>query len=381
MRITEVETFVVSNRRAFVKVSTDEGVAGWGEPVLENWVGPTVAAVERLARYLRGQDPMKITHLWQVMARGGFYRGGPVLASAVSGLDQALWDIKGHWLGVPVADLLGGPCRDRVRMYTHANAPGRVGGPQPAREAAAAGYTLVKVAPDWPQEFLTTAASVEKFVSHLGELRSAIGPGTDFAVDLHGRFSVPQSVRVLPLIEQLLPVFVEEPLRPEHSHRIADITRATRVPIATGERLYSREEFRPVLEAGIAIAQPDLSHAGGITECFRIATMAEVYDVQVAPHCPLGPLALAACLQVDVAVPNFFAQEQVVNFHDPNAEDRRFLKNADVLTPVDGYVPRLRGPGLGVEVDEEAVRGSVVTQQLEDGSPTWGYPDGSFAEW
>jgi galactonate dehydratase len=381
MKITNVETFVISDRRAFVKVSTDEGIAGWGEPVLENWARPAVAAVERMTPHLLGEDPRQTTRLWQVLARGGFYRGGPVLASAVSGLDQALWDIKGKWHGVPVSDLLGGPCRDQVRMYAHANATGPNRDPASVKEVVDAGYTLIKVAPAGPQGFITTPEDLAQVVTELSELRSAIGPSVDFAVDFHGRFSVPQSRRLLPRLEELVPAFVEEPLRPEHSELIGELVRASRIPIATGERLYSRYEFRPVFEAGIAIAQPDLSHAGGITECFRIATAAEVYDVQIAPHSPLGPVALAACLQVDVAVPNFFAQEQSINFHRADARDRAFLKNPDVLRPINGYVPRLAGPGLGIEVDEDSVRRAAVSGALDEASPVWSYPDGSFAEW
>lgn len=381
MRVTRVETFVLSNRRALVRVETDAGIVGWGEPVLENWARTSAAAVERMAEYLVGRDPRQITRHWQVLARGGFYRGGPVLNSAVAGLDQALWDIKARALGVPVHELLGGPVRDSVRVYAHANMAGRVGDLDLAQRLVADGITLVKVAPDGPQRFLESPASIERFVHQLGELRDAIGPDNDFAIDLHGRFSVPQSIRVLRLLEPLMPAFVEEPLRPEHSHRIGDVVRSTSVPIATGERLYSREDFRPVLESGIAIAQPDVSHAGGITEVFRIATAAETYDVQVAPHCPLGPVALAASIQIDLAVPNFYAQEQGFNATYAGDADRRILLDPSVLMPVDGAIPRLTGPGLGVDIDEDAVRELAVDGPLEPGSPSWTYPDGGFAEW
>lgn len=381
MRITAVETFVLSNRRALLKISTDEGVSGWGEPVLENWARTTVAAVARLSEHLIGQDPLQITRLWQVLTRGGFYRGGPILASAVAGIDQALWDIKGRWLGVPIHDLLGGACRDSVRVYGHANTDGRSGDPVLASQLIDSGLTLLKIAPDGPWKYLESMAAIDEFVSQVSEFRTAIGPEVDFAIDLHGRFSIANSLRVLPLLEQFLPAFVEEPLRPEHSDRIGDIVRATSIPIATGERLYSRNEFRGVLEAGIALAQPDLSHAGGITECVRIATGAEVYDVQIAPHCPLGPVALAACLQLDLAVPNFYAQEQGLNLHYAGSADLDILLNPEVLALVDGHIPRLTGPGLGVTVNEDLVRSRVVEGTLEPGSPVWTYPDGSFAEW
>ncbi|BDZ49394.1 galactonate dehydratase [Frondihabitans sucicola] len=381
MRITAVETFVLGNRRVLVKVSTDAGIAGWGEPTLEGWALTARAAVERMAEFLIGQDPRRITRLWQVLSRGGFYRGGPVFASAVAGLDQALWDILGKHLGAPVHELLGGAVRDRVRVYAHANTAGRTGDPASAAERVSAGYTLLKVAPDGPRDFIGTPGSIDLLVAELGEFRRAIGDRADFAVDLHGRFSVAESRRLLPLLEPLRPAFVEEPLRPEHSERIGDIVASTTIPIAMGERLHSRAEFRRVLEAGIAIAQPDPSHAGGITECFRIAALAEVYDVQLAPHCPLGPVALAACLQLDFAVPHFYAQEHTIDLDPATSADLGLLVNPGVLAVTDGHIDRPTGPGLGIDVDEDAVRAAVVTGALEPGSPLWTNGDGSFAEW
>ncbi len=379
MRITAVETFVLGDRSALVKISTDDGLCGWGEPVLEGWAATTVAAVERMSRLVIGEDPRAVTRLWQTLSRCGFYRGGPVLGSAVAGLDQALWDLKGRALGAPVHELLGGPVRDRVRMYTHANAPGRTGDPARAAALAAEGCTLLKVAPDGAWRFLESPAAVERLLGDLTELRAAVGPGVDLALDLHGRFSVPLAIRTLAALEPLGLAFVEEPLRPEHTHRIGDVVRASRVPIATGERLYSREEFLPALAGGIAIAQPDPAHAGGITEVFRIATMAESYDVALAPHCPLGPVALAACLQLDLAVPNFFAQEHTIDLR-ASGPDLGILIDPSPLAVVDGYIERLTGPGLGIEVDEDAVRAAVVTGPL-GASPIWNHADGGFAEW
>ncbi|ACQ82276.1 Mandelate racemase/muconate lactonizing protein [Beutenbergia cavernae DSM 12333] len=382
MRITAVETFVLSNRCVLVKISTDRGIAGWGEAVAENWALATVATLERMAEHLVGRDPREITKHWQVLTRGGFYRGGPLMGSAVAGIDQALWDIKGRALGAPVHELLGGPARDAVRVYAHAGGSGRTGDPDLARRRVEQGYTLVKVAPDYgPVGFLESPAWAERFVSDLRELRDAVGPAIDIAIDFHGRLSVAQSRRALSLLDDIAPAFVEEPLRPEHSALIGELVHASPVPIATGERLYDRYEFRSVLEAGVAIVQPDLSHAGGITECFRIATQAEVYDAQIAPHCPLGAVALAACLQVDLAVPNAYAQEQVVDVHDPASPALAILTDPSVLTPVDGAIPRLTGPGLGVDVDEDAVRERVATGTLDAGSPIWTAADGSFAEW
>jgi galactonate dehydratase len=381
MRITAVETFVLSNRQALVKVSTDEGVSGWGEHTLENWAHTATAAVARMSEHLIGADPLRITALWQTLARGGYYRGGPVLSSAVAGLDQALWDIKGRWLGVPIHELLGGATRDAVRIYAHANAPDRTGNPARALEHVAAGIDLIKVAPQTQIEFIDTPRRLEAMLAQLGELRTAVGSGVDLAIDLHGRFSRPMSRRLLPRLESLGIAFAEEPVRPEHSELLGELVRCSSVPIATGERLYSRTDFRQVLEAGVAIVQPDVCHAGGITETFRIATQAEIYDAQIAPHCPLGPVALAASLQVALAVPNFYAQEQSLNLHLGLTPEAEILLDPQVLTAVGGRIPRLTGPGLGIEIDEDAVRAAVDAGPLSPGSPVWYYPDGGFAEW
>ena len=381
MKITAVETFVLSNRHALVKVSTDEGVNGWGEHTLENWVRTVTAAVDRMTEHLIGADPLRITALWQTLARGGYYRGGPVLSSALAGLDQALWDIKGRWLGRPVHELLGGPTRDHVRIYAHANGPGRTGSRKRAREHVAAGIDLLKVAPQTRVEFLDRPDHIDAMLAELAELRSAVGTRVDLALDMHGRFSVPMSRRVLPALADLTLAFVEEPLRPEHSDLIADLVQRSPVPIATGERLYSRTDFRRVLEAGVAIVQPDVSHAGGISETFRIAIQAEVYDAQLAPHSPLGPVALAACLQVAFAVPNFYAQEQSLNLHLGPSPACALLADPSPLIPIGGRVMRPTGAGLGIEVKEDVVRAAVDHGHLEPGSPTWTYDDGSFAEW
>jgi galactonate dehydratase len=383
MKITGIDTFVLSNRRLLVRIESSTGQVGWGEATLENWVRPVAATVQQMAQSLIGQDPRRITRHWQTLTRGGFYRGGPVFGSAVSGIDVALWDLVGHALGAPIHDLLGGATRDRVRMYAHAGGrSGHTGDPARAVELIGHGYTMIKVAPDQQTAFLDTSESLTRFVADLTELRDAVGPGTDFAIDLHGRYSVPQSRRILQRIADLDPIFVEEPLRPEHSALIKEIVDVSGVPIATGERLYHRTEFRPVLEAGVAVVQPDLAHAGGITECFKIAAQAEIYDAQVAPHCPLGPVALAACLQIDLAVPNMLAQECVVELHNPAAGlGLELLTNPEVLALRDGHVDRLAGPGLGIEIDEDAVRSAVLDGPLPPGSPTWDYPDGSFAEW
>lgn len=383
MRIVTVETFILGDRRLLVRVATDTDLVGWGEATLETWVGPVAAVVQQMADYLVGQDPRRITAHWQVLTRGGFYRGGPVLASAVSGIDQALWDLAGKRLGVPIHELLGGAVRDSVRLYRHANVDGRIGDPVRARELVDEGYTMLKVSPTSPTRFIDTEETMQALVRELAELRSAVGDAVDIGVDLHGRFSVPQSRRFLARTEHLGLAFVEEPLRPEHSSLIGDLVRGTATPIATGERLYARTEFEPVLRAGVALAQPDLSHAGGISEVMRIGALAEVFDAQLAPHCPLGLVAFAACIQVDAALPNAAVQETMIDFAGflDDAEEHGYIANRAEWIPVDGYLPVPAGPGLGVDIDEQWVRERAV-QVAPSLTLWWSDPrDGSYLEW
>ncbi len=382
MRITQIETFLVPPRWLFVKVSTDEGISGWGEATLEGRSCTVQAAIRELEDLLVGRDPRRIEDHWQVMSKAGFYRGGPVLSSAAAGLDQALWDIAGKSYGVPVHQLLGGPVRDRVRVYSW------IGGDEPAEvadraaEQRAAGFTAVKLNASGRMAPLDTSTAIDRTLGLASAAREAMGPDGDFALDFHGRFTAPMARRTVSELEPLRPLFVEEPVLPEHSGaRLRDVVEATTIPIATGERLYSRTDFLPVLQAGIAVGQPDVSHAGGISECRRIATLAETFDVLVAPHCPLGPLALAACLQVDFATPNFLIQEQSLGIHYNATSDLLdYLLDTSVFAFSEGWCARPTGPGLGVQIDEVAVRRAAETGHRWRG-PIWRHPDGSFAEW
>ena len=381
MRISRIETFLVPPRWLFVRVETDTGIVGWGEPVVEGRSETVRTAVEQLSELLIGADPLRIEDHWQVMTKGSFYRGGAILASAVAGLDQALWDIAGKSLGVPVHQLLGGHVRDRIRMY------GWVGGDEPAEVADSisaqleVGLTAVKMNASGRMSPLGSVAEIDAVVERVAAAREVLGPHRDVAVDFHGRFTLANTRRVAPLLEPLHPFFLEEPTVPENSHLIGGLTNSTSIPIATGERLYNRQEFLPVLQAGIAVAQPDLSHAGGITEVRKIASLAEVYDVQLAPHCPLGPLALAACLQVGFATTNFLIQEQSIGIHyNQGAEVLDYVLDKTPLKFVDGHVERLTGPGLGIEIDEAAVRRADKSGHAWR-SPVWRHDDGSYAEW
>jgi len=381
VKIDRVETFLVPPRWLFCRVSTDQGLAGWGEPVVEGRAEVVRAAVEVLSEYLLGEDPLRVEHHWQVLTKGGFYRGGPVLASAVAGLDQALWDIAGQAYGAPVHALLGGPVRDRVRVYAW------VGGDEPAALADAvaahveAGMTAVKMNASGRLSAIPTPAELDGIVDRLAAVRSVLGPHRDVALDLHGRASFPAARLILPAVAELRPLLVEEPLVPEHGHRLAELVACSPVPLATGERLYSRSDFLPALRAGVSVVQPDPSHAGGVSEVRRIAALAEPFGALLAPHCPLGPIALAASLQVALATPNFLIQEQSLGLHyNGDADLLDYLLDPEPLRIVAGHIPRLDGPGLGITVDEAAVRRAARTGHAWR-NPVWRHDDGSFAEW
>ncbi|KIF70885.1 galactonate dehydratase [Streptomyces sp. AcH 505] len=381
MKIVRVETFLVAPRWLFCRIETDDGVVGWGEPVVEGRAEVVRAAVDVLAEHLVGQDPLRIQDHWQVMTKGGFYRGGPVLSSAVAGLDQALWDIAGKTYGAPVHALLGGPVRDSVRVYAW------VGGDEPGQltedvtEQVEAGFTAVKMNAAGRTSPLSTPAETAAVVARVAAVREVLGPERDVAVDFHGRFSPAGARRVLHEIAPLQPLFAEEPLLPEHNHLLAGLVAAVNVPIATGERLYGRSEFLPALTAGIAVAQPDLSHAGGISEVHRIASLAETYGALLAPHCPLGPIALAASLQIAFCTPNFLIQEQSRGIHyNKEADLLSYLVDTEPFRFVAGQAHRTELPGLGITVDEAAVRAADRSGHAWR-NPVWRHEDGSFAEW
>ncbi|GAA4812509.1 galactonate dehydratase [Streptomyces ziwulingensis] len=381
MKITRVETFAVPPRWLLCRIETDDGVVGWGEPVVEGRAATVRTAVHELSELLLGQDPLRIEDHWQTMTKGSFYRGGPVLSSAVAGLDQALWDIAGKVYGAPVHQLLGGPVRDRVRAYTW------VGGDEPTQIAEAvteqteAGFTAVKMNASGRMNRLATTRDIDEVVSRAAAAREALGADRDFAVDFHGRFTAANAAKVLPYLAPYNPLFVEEPVLPEYTHRLGDLVARSPVPLATGERLYSRAEVLPALTAGVAVVQPDLSHAGGISEVRRIAALAETFDVLLAPHCPLGPVSLAASLQIAFSTPNFLIQEQSIGIHyNVGAGPLDYLVDTVPLRFHDGHLLRTAAPGLGVEVDEKAVRAADNTV-ADWRNPLWRHTDGSFAEW
>ena len=382
MRITKLTTYRVPPRWMFLKIETDEGVVGWGEPVIEGRARTVEAAVHELSAYLVGQDPARINDLWQVMYRAGFYRGGPILMSAIAGVDQALWDIKGKVLGQPVYQLLGGLVRDKMKVYSW------VGGDRPAdvirdiRRLREGGFDTFKMNGTEELGIVDSARKVDEAVARIAEIREAFGHDIEFGIDFHGRVAVPMAKQLLRGLEPYRPLFVEDPVLPEQAEQYPRLAEHTSIPLAAGERMYSRFDFKRVFAAGgIAIVQPDLSHAGGITECVKIAAMAEAYDVALAPHCPLGPVALAACLAVDFVSHNAVLQEQSMGIHyNQGAELLDFVKNKDDFRIDSGFIQPLRKPGLGVEIDEERVIEASKTAP-DWRNPVWRHADGSVAEW
>jgi galactonate dehydratase len=382
MKIDRVETFLVAPRWLFVRIETDDGMVGWGEATLESRCEPVAAAIEVFSEYLLGEDPTTIEKHWQVLSKSGFYRGGPVLSSAVAGVDQALWDLLGKSLGVPVHVLLGGAVRDRVRVYSW------IGGDDPAeiRDNASqqieAGFTAVKMNAAGVLRALDTSAAMDKTLGLAAAARDVMGPDGDFALDFHGRFSTAMARRLVSELEPYRPLFVEEPVLPEYApHTLESVIRSTSIPIAAGERCYNRTDFLPLLRAGLAIAQPDLAHCGGISEGRRIATLAETFDALLAPHCPIGPLGLAASLQVSFTSPNFLIQEQSMGIHyNTDAELLDYLLDTAVFDFRDGHCELPSRPGLGVDIDEPAVRRAANSPHSWRG-PVWFREDGSMAEW
>ncbi|HEY1393492.1 MAG TPA: galactonate dehydratase [Methylibium sp.] len=382
MRISKLTTYRVLPRWMFLKIETDEGIVGWGEPVIEGRARTVEAAVHELGDYLVGQDPGRINDLWQLMYRAGFYRGGPILMSAIAGIDQALWDIKGKALGQPVYELLGGRVRDRMKTYSW------VGGDRPAdvirdiKRLREAGFDTFKMNGTEELGIVDSAAAVDAAVGRIAEIRAAFGNEIEFGIDFHGRVSAPMAKVLLRALEPYRPLFVEEPVLAEQAEHYPRLAESTSIPLAAGERMYSRFDFKHVFErGGISILQPDLSHAGGITECVKIAAMAEAYDVALAPHCPLGPVALAACLQVDFVSYNAVLQEQSMGIHyNKDAELLDYVKNREDFRLESGYIKPLPKPGLGVEIDEERVV-AASAQAADWRNPVWRHADGSVAEW
>ncbi|HYW35346.1 MAG TPA: galactonate dehydratase [Balneolaceae bacterium] len=381
--IKRITLFKVSPRWLFVKITTAEGIEGWGEPTLEGKADTVAAAVREFRDELIGADPSRIEDLFQRCYRGQFYRGGPVLMSALSGIEQALWDIKGKRLGVPAYELLGGAVRDKMKVYAW------VGGDSPSQLVEAIrrrqedGFRHVKMNAVGKTEWVESPASINHIVAQVTEIREEIGWDIGVGLDFHGRVRKAMAKQLAHKLSPLQPMFLEEPLLPEHLDALGQVARHTATPIATGERMFGRWDFKKLFEEGwVDIIQPDLSHTGGLWEARKIAAMAETYDIAVAPHCPLGPIGLAASLQLDFCTPNALLQEtsQGIHYHKDSADLLDYVVNPDIFRISDGYIRRSDQPGLGVNIDEGKVR-EAAQKGHNWHNPIWRGKDGAIIEW
>lgn len=381
MKIAKIEQFRPKVRTRLIKITTDTGIVGWGETTLEGKPKSTWAAVEELAEYLVGQDPLRIEHHWQHIYRSAFFKGGSVLMSALAGIDQALWDISGKHHGVPAYKLMGGAVRDKIRTYAHWG----IGdlseeGLDKARERLewlrnTGGYTAFKAGPAGKWRAHEPPSRIDEFVKAAYTMREWVGDDVDLFFDFHGKMTPALAIEICNEIKGMRPGFVEEPIPQENKESLKVVSQVVPFPIATGERLLSRWEFRELFEANaVAIIQPDVSHCGGMSELRRIASMAEVYYIHTAPHCAIGPVAFSASLQVDACTPNFFIQEQV-----DVGLGNGLLQEAWVVR--DGYIDLPIKPGLGFNIDEDAACRNIEPSIDELGGAEWRQEDGSVADW
>ncbi len=382
MKIKSIELFKVEPRWLFVKVTTQSGLVGWGEPIVEGRADTVAAAVKEMEEFLIGRNAGDIEDIWQTIYRGTFYRGGPIISSAMSGIEQALWDIKGKFFNAPIYELLGGAVKDKLRVYCW------IGGDNPtevakqAKEMYEIGYTAVKMNATPPIKWIDNYRHIDEVCDRVASIRDALGNKLDIAIDFHGRIHKSMARMLMKELEKYNLMFIEEPVLTENEEAFVELRRHTSTPIATGERNYTRWGFKNIITAGgVDIIQPDLSHAGGILECKKIAAMAEAYDVAVAPHCPLGPIALSACAQLDFCTPNAFIQEQSLGIHYNKGSDLLdYLSDKSVFSFKDGHIERPTKPGLGIEINEDKVR------EMAQKGHNWKNPlcrtdDGSIAEW
>lgn len=382
MKIRFYELFQVPPRWLFLKITTESGVCGWGEPVVEGRAATVKACVGEMMEALIGRDAGDIEDIFQTLYRTGFYRGGPVLTSAISGIEQALWDIKGKYHNMPVYEFLGGKVRDKIRVYRW------IGGDRPCDvaaqtlEAMAQGFQAVKMNATDELRWVDSYSKLDAVVERVATVRETGGKALGIAVDFHGRVHKSMAKVLLHELEPYRLMFAEEPVLTENEEEFARLAAQTSIPIATGERNYTRWGFKQMLmRGGVDILQPDVSHAGGIWETRKIAAMAEAFDVAIAPHCPLGPIALASCLQVDFCSPNAYIQEQSAGIHYNTGYDiLDYIKNREVFTYKDGMAERTNKPGLGVDIDEAHVRRMAETGHNWH-NPIWRDADGCIAEW
>lgn len=381
MKITKVTMYEIKPRWIFARVSTDEGIEGWGEMISGTKTETVMAGAKELAERIIGRDPFEIERIWQELHRS-FFRGGPINGTIVSGLEMALWDIKGKAFGVPVYELLGGAARDRIKVYSW------IGGDRPSDVGAGAldrlnkGFTAVKMNATDELHYVDSYEKVQAVVDRVASIRETCGDKMAIGVDFHGRVHKPMAKVLAKALEPYHLMFIEEPVLPENWEAFDQIAREVAIPIATGERLYTRWEFKRLFQQGVVdIVQPDVAMCGGILETRKICAMAEAYDMAAAPHAPYGPIALAATLQVDACTPNVFIQEQSLGIHYNQGFDLLdFVKNKDIFAYENGYVKLPTKPGLGLEMNIDKIE-EIAAEGLHWRNPSWKNYDGTIAEW
>ncbi len=382
MKITKLETFRIIPRWLLLRLETDDGIIGWGEPVVEGKAATTEACVHELSELIIGSDPRNVENLWQTLYRGGFYRGGPVLTSAISGIDQAMWDIKAKALGIPVYEALGGKVRDKMEMYSWIDSTSAEEAARSALDKKQRGFRNVKMFGTNAVGWISDYKEIDLLCEKLQAIRDAVGNEFGIAIDFHGRPHKAMAKTLLKEIEPYRILFVEEPVLVENEEAFAELHACSSIPLATGERNFTRWGFKNMLQKGyVDIIQPDLSHAGGISEVRRIAAMAEAFDVALAPHCPLGPVALASCLQVDFTSINACIQEQSLGMaYNQGNEMSRYIQNPEAFQYENGFIKLLTNPGLGVDVNEASVR-EMAKEGHNWKNQMFYLEDGSVTEW
>lgn len=381
MKISGVQVYIVKPRWVFLKLLTDAGIEGWGECVSGAKTETVVAGIHELGGRLIGRNPFEIERLFQELHRS-FYRGGPVNGTVISGLEVALWDIKGKALNIPVYEMLGGQAKDRIKVYSW------IGGDKPSDVAAQAkvrvekGFTAIKMNATAELHYIDSAKRITEVVDRVKSIRDAVGDDLEIGIDFHGRVHKGFSKRMAKELEPYHPMFLEEVVLPENQEAFDDIAQHVVTPLATGERLYTRWQYKELFQQGaIDIVQPDVVLCGGILEMRKIIAMAEAYDMAAAPHAPYGPVALAATLQVDACSPNVFIQEQSLGIHYNKQYDLLdFVKNKEIFDYENSFVQIPKGPGLGIEMDEDFIK-KVASEGLDWHNPSWKTYDGSISEW
>ncbi|MCU1324655.1 MAG: galactonate dehydratase [Bryobacterales bacterium] len=388
LKITGMKVFGVSltpnsdRPYVFVKLETNQGLIGWGEGTLEGKAGAVMACVNDFKDFLIGSDPMQVEHIWQSMYVHSFYRSGPVMGSAISGIDQALWDIRGKALGMPVYKLLGGPFDTRgVRGYYHVDGAGRDQLVQLRETARQIGLTCVKAGIPGYYEWLERRPKVDRAIKSIQMMREALGPDIDIAIDFHAKTSPSVASVIVKEVEALNLLFIEEPCPPENVEAMAKIARRSTTPIATGERLITHYGCREVIERGVVdILQTDINHVGGLTALWKVAANAHVSGISMAPHACEGPIGGLATIHVDAAMPNFVVQE-ICGQVTPGTADKIWEEwfGFPAMRMVNGRFPLSEKPGLGFELSEASLAkfpfgGTRPMARVF-------HDDGSVAEW